>query len=113
MREEDSRAPDDPGTPCGHRNPANAHFCDVCGVKLPVHCPRCHAINRPQANFCGNCGSSLRDAGEEACARCSRGGGNQARRYFFAAAFLRGAAFFLGSALPLSHLIPKNATRMS
>ncbi len=63
MREEDSRAPDDPGTPCGHRNPANAHFCDVCGVKLPVHCPRCHAINRPQANFCGNCGSSLRDAG--------------------------------------------------
>jgi peptide/nickel transport system substrate-binding protein len=61
MREEDTRAPDDPGAPCGHRNPPSAHFCDVCGVKLPRHCPRCEAINRPQANFCGNCGSSLRD----------------------------------------------------
>jgi peptide/nickel transport system substrate-binding protein len=61
MREEDSVASDDPVAPCGHRNPPNTHFCDVCGVKLPLHCPRCHAVNRPQANFCGNCGSSLRD----------------------------------------------------
>ena len=62
MREEDSGAPDDPVTPCGHRNPPNAHYCDVCGVKLPVHCPVCQAINRPQANFCVNCGRFLRDA---------------------------------------------------
>jgi peptide/nickel transport system substrate-binding protein len=61
MREEDSRAPDDPLPPCGHRNPPTAHFCDVCGVKLPVHCPRCHAINRSQAQFCGDCGNRLRD----------------------------------------------------
>jgi peptide/nickel transport system substrate-binding protein len=62
MHEEDSRAPDDPVTPCGHRNPPNAHYCEVCGVKLPVHCPVCHAINRPQANFCVKCGRFLRDA---------------------------------------------------
>jgi peptide/nickel transport system substrate-binding protein len=62
MREEDSRVPDFPVAPCGHRNPPNAHFCDVCGVELPVHCPGCFAINRSQANFCLNCGSSLRDA---------------------------------------------------
>jgi peptide/nickel transport system substrate-binding protein len=62
MRENDSRAPDDLVTPCGHRNPPNAQFCDVCGVKLPVHCPGCHALNRPQANFCLNCGRFLRAA---------------------------------------------------
>src|SRR5262245_14386943 len=50
-------------SPCGHRNPPSAHFCDVCGVKLPMHCPRCHAINRRLANFCSNCGISLRDGG--------------------------------------------------
>jgi peptide/nickel transport system substrate-binding protein len=47
--------------PCGHRNPPSAHFCDVCGVKLPMQCPCCHAINRRQANFCSNCGIALRD----------------------------------------------------
>jgi peptide/nickel transport system substrate-binding protein len=62
MHEEDSRAPDAPVTPCGHLNPPNAYFCDVCGVKLPVHCPRCHAINRSQANFCVKCGSFLHEA---------------------------------------------------
>ena len=48
-------------SPCGHRNPPSAHFCDVCGVNLPMHCPRCHAINRRQANFCSNCGIGLGD----------------------------------------------------
>ena len=61
MHEEDSGVPDGLVAPCGHRNPPSAHFCDVCGVKLPMQCPRCHAINRRQANFCSNCGIGLGD----------------------------------------------------
>src|SRR5215470_14402393 len=61
MHEEDSGVPDGPVSPCGHRNPPSAHFCDACGVKLPMQCPSCSAINRGQANFCGNCGMGLRD----------------------------------------------------
>ena len=57
--EEDSGVPDGPVSPCAHRNPPGAHFCDVCGVKLPVPCPRCSAINRRQANFCSHCGTRL------------------------------------------------------
>src|SRR5262245_14440680 len=49
---------------CGHRNPPSAFFCDVCGVKLPVQCPRCSAINRSQANFCSHCGLRLYDLQE-------------------------------------------------
>jgi len=62
MHEEDSGGVlDIPVSPCGHRNPVSAHFCDVCGVKLPMQCPRCSAINRGQANFCSHCGSGMRD----------------------------------------------------
>jgi len=61
MHEEDSGVPDGPVPPCGHGNSPSAHFCDVCGVKLPMQCPRCHAINRRQANFCSNCGIGLGD----------------------------------------------------
>jgi type II secretory pathway predicted ATPase ExeA len=50
-----------PPSPCGHRNPPNFRFCDVCGARLPLKCARCHAINRADANFCGNCGTALRD----------------------------------------------------
>jgi peptide/nickel transport system substrate-binding protein len=46
--------------PCGHPNPPSAHFCDVCGVRLPIHCPHCLAVNRREANFCANCGIDLR-----------------------------------------------------
>jgi peptide/nickel transport system substrate-binding protein len=63
MPKSDSGVLEGPVSPCGHRNPPSAHFCDVCGVKLPMHCPRCHAINRRQANFCSNCGIGLRDGG--------------------------------------------------
>jgi peptide/nickel transport system substrate-binding protein len=62
MHEDDSGAPDGFVSPCAHRNPPSARFCDVCGVRLPRQCPRCHAINRVQANFCNHCGSGLRDA---------------------------------------------------
>ena len=50
------------GTPrssCGHRNPPDSRFCDVCGTRLPAQCPHCHAINRAEANFCGSCGAAL------------------------------------------------------
>jgi peptide/nickel transport system substrate-binding protein len=55
MHQEDS-----PLSPCGHRNPGTSHYCDVCGVRLPVPCPRCHTVNRSEANFCRMCGSELR-----------------------------------------------------
>ena len=61
MHDEDSGEADGLVAPCRHRNPPGAHFCDVCGVKLPLQCPRCHEINRRQANFCSNCGISLGD----------------------------------------------------
>ena len=61
MHEADRDSPDGLVSPCGHRNPASAHYCDVCGVKLPAQCPRCHAVNRRRANFCNNCGFELRD----------------------------------------------------
>src|SRR5512134_2035651 len=61
MHEEDSDAPDGAVSPCGHRNRPSAHFCDVCGVMLPMRCPRCRATNRSQANFCSNCGIGLGD----------------------------------------------------
>ena len=61
MHEEDSGVLDGPVSPCGHPNPSSAHFCDACGVKLPMQCPCCLAINRRQANFCSNCGIGLRD----------------------------------------------------
>src|SRR5262245_4797256 len=54
--------PDEMLSPCGHENPPTAHFCDVCGARLPMQCPRCSAINRRHANFCANCGIDLRDA---------------------------------------------------
>src|SRR5919106_4610004 len=62
MHEDDSGVSDGPVAPCGHRNPPSGHFCDVCGVKLPQHCPRCRAINRGEANFCSTCGTGLRDS---------------------------------------------------
>src|SRR2546422_8141130 len=61
MREEDSGVLDGLVSPCEHRNPPSAHFCDACGVKLPMQCPCCHAINRRQASFCSNCGIDLRE----------------------------------------------------
>jgi peptide/nickel transport system substrate-binding protein len=61
MDEEDSGVPDGPLSPCGHRNPPGVRFCDMCGVKVPMQCPRCHAMNRRQAHFCHNCGIDLGD----------------------------------------------------
>jgi hypothetical protein len=62
MNGEGSEVSKGPHSPCGHRNLPKARFCDVCGVKLPRHCPRCRAVNRGEANFCNNCGTGLRDS---------------------------------------------------
>ena len=59
MHDHDSAVPEGPVSACGHHNGPSAHFCDMCGVKLSLHCPRCHATNRSQANFCSNCGIDL------------------------------------------------------
>src|SRR5262245_58187015 len=59
MYDHDSAVPESPVSACGHHNEPRAHFCDVCGVKLSLRCPRCHATNRSQANFCSNCGIDL------------------------------------------------------
>jgi len=45
--------------PCGHENPDDNAFCDVCGGSRPSRCPLCQAINRGTANFCGRCGVRL------------------------------------------------------
>ena len=45
---------------CSHSNPPHYRFCDVCGARLPVQCPRCRAVNRSQAAFCRHCGFDLR-----------------------------------------------------
>src|SRR5262249_28313861 len=54
---------DEASSACGHENSPSARFCDVCGARLPLQCPRCSAINRRHANFCANCGVDLRDVG--------------------------------------------------
>jgi peptide/nickel transport system substrate-binding protein len=54
---------------CGHRNPPGARFCDTCGAKLPVQCPRCHVINRGEASFCSSCGTGLGDTRRTGAAR--------------------------------------------
>ena len=59
MHDHDSAVPEGPVSACGHHNGPSAHFCDMCGVKLSLHCPRCQATNRSQANFCSNCGIDL------------------------------------------------------
>ena len=62
MNGEGSGSSTAPVSPCGHRNPPNARFCDACGARLPVQCPRCRSINRGEANFCASCGASLRES---------------------------------------------------
>src|SRR5262245_40138862 len=47
--------------PCGHENPDDNAFCDVCGGSRP-RCPLCQSVNRPTANFCGKCGVRLTEA---------------------------------------------------
>src|SRR5262245_31737599 len=59
MHDDDGAVPEGLVSACGHHNEPSAHFCDMCGVKLTLHCPRFHATNRRQANFCSHCGIDL------------------------------------------------------
>jgi Double zinc ribbon len=44
---------------CGHRDDADAKFCDECGSPLAKACPSCGRVNDRDAKFCANCGSGL------------------------------------------------------
>jgi hypothetical protein len=44
---------------CQLENPADAAFCDDCGVRLEAPCPACGEGNRAGAKFCRKCGQSL------------------------------------------------------
>jgi peptide/nickel transport system substrate-binding protein len=80
MHDPDPEPADPVEAPCGHANPPHHRFCDVCGARLSGRCPRCHTVNRDEANFCGRCGSDLREpagptsASEEPAAPAERYG---------------------------------------
>ncbi len=45
---------------CGFLNKPQARFCRNDGTRLPVICPQCGAENRPEAKFCQRDGAQLR-----------------------------------------------------
>ena len=47
---------------CQTENPPANRFCDHCGAPLDACCPRCSAVLRTGARFCGTCGHSLAPA---------------------------------------------------
>jgi class 3 adenylate cyclase/tetratricopeptide (TPR) repeat protein len=46
-------------TACDVDNAVSAKFCEACGAKLVVLCPRCGHGNRPVSRFCVECGGQL------------------------------------------------------
>jgi class 3 adenylate cyclase len=50
---------------CKRENPADASFCEQCGLKLELVCPACKASISPGARFCKKCGAAI---GEPAAA---------------------------------------------
>ncbi len=48
---------------CQHDNPANAAFCNQCGLRLQGVCPGCGETIRAGAKFCGKCGQALAEDG--------------------------------------------------
>jgi peptide/nickel transport system substrate-binding protein len=62
MNAEGGQGASDPRVPCEHPNGSNSRFCDLCGARLPLRCPRCSATNRGEARFCKSCGTDLRDS---------------------------------------------------
>ena len=46
---------------CGYANAAGKKFCIRCGAAIARACPSCAAPVEPDAAFCGECGTSLRD----------------------------------------------------
>jgi class 3 adenylate cyclase len=46
-------------TKCKRDNPADAQFCQGCGLRLELICPACATSNSVDANFCKKCGAHL------------------------------------------------------
>ena len=44
---------------CGHENRPELNFCTDCGAKLELGCPSCGAQSQPGERFCGRCGQTL------------------------------------------------------
>jgi class 3 adenylate cyclase/tetratricopeptide (TPR) repeat protein len=44
---------------CNYDNPADASFCEECGVKLELICPACKASVSLGARFCKKCGTAI------------------------------------------------------
>ncbi len=51
---------------CGHESPADAAFCEECGVQFETPCPRCGQRQRAATKFCRRCGHRLAPASESA-----------------------------------------------
>ena len=51
---------------CGHDNPAEAAYCEACGLALGATCPQCGQRQRTGARFCPSCGHRLTVAPEGA-----------------------------------------------
>jgi len=51
---------------CQFENREGVNFCEKCGTKLELAYPRCKAKIPLDREFCGECGSSLGEAGVEA-----------------------------------------------
>ena len=51
---------------CGHDNPAEAAYCEACGLALGATCPQCAQRQRTGARFCPSCGHRLTVAPESA-----------------------------------------------
>src|SRR5260370_2323206 len=46
---------------CNTDNPQTMNFCGKCGTRLRNRCLKCGFENPPEFGFCGRCGSSLTD----------------------------------------------------
>ena len=44
---------------CGHCNPTDALFCNLCGSRMDTPCPKCAHGNPPISSFCNRCGQRL------------------------------------------------------
>ena len=47
---------------CGHTNPGQSKFCNICGARLQVICPHCSLPNPITATACVHCHTELRGA---------------------------------------------------
>ena len=51
---------------CGHENRPELNFCTDCGAKLELGCPSCGAQSQPGERFCGRCGQTLTEPARDA-----------------------------------------------